>query len=301
MAEAAVENPVHKFYCHQCSAEITPNIPEYTCPTCNSGFIEEVSGSSGSNSSDASPQSQPHDPAAQIAEMVTQALLGNAVSPFGPAGNAVRGPGQGSSSTAEAMAGPSGQRPTMRLLRSGGRNPYMEGLMNYFLSRLGGEAAMQGIPVNMFHLHGNPADYAWGAGGLDSIITQLLNQLESSGPPPAEEQRIEALPNVIITASQVERILQCSVCMEDFFLGEDVRRLPCDHHYHDVCIVQWLRLHGTCPVCRKDLNGQDTTTAEEDAFPPPPDGSLPPPNPGGGRFSTNNASNSSADINPSLD
>ena len=27
----------------------------------------------------------------------------------------------------------------------------------------------------MFHLHGNPADYAWGAGGLDSIITQVIN------------------------------------------------------------------------------------------------------------------------------
>ena len=25
----------------------------------------------------------------------------------------------------------------------------------------------------MFNLYGNPGDYAWGAGGLDSIITQV--------------------------------------------------------------------------------------------------------------------------------
>ena len=42
--------------------------------------------------------------------------------------------------------------------------------------------------------------------------------------------------------SVIDKVLQCSVCMEDFTLGEIVRRLPCDHHYHDNCIVQWLKL-----------------------------------------------------------
>ncbi len=47
--------------------------------------------------------------------------------------------------------------------------------------------------------------------------------------------------------------LQCSVCWEDFKLNESVRQLNCDHLYHDPCIVPWLELHGTCPVCRYKL------------------------------------------------
>ena len=40
----------------------------------------------------------------------------------------------------------------------------------------------------------------------------------------------------------LDRVLQCSVCMEDFRLGEEVRKLPCDHHYHTECIEKWLEL-----------------------------------------------------------
>lgn len=37
-------------------------------------------------------------------------------------------------------------------------------------------------------------------------------------------------------------ILQCSICMEDFELHENVKKLPCEHHYHKVCIVTWLEM-----------------------------------------------------------
>ena len=29
-------------------------------------------------------------------------------------------------------------------------------------------------------LYGNPGDYAWGRGGLDAVVTNLLNQVKSS-------------------------------------------------------------------------------------------------------------------------
>lgn len=51
--------------------------------------------------------------------------------------------------------------------------------------------------------HGNPGDYVWGPAGLDAIITQLLNNVEGSGPPPADQDTIDKLPTVKITQSQV--------------------------------------------------------------------------------------------------
>ena len=41
-----------------------------------------------------------------------------------------------------------------------------------------------------------------------------------------------------------DKVLQCSVCMDDFKLKEEVRKLPCDHHFHTDCIVPWLKMVG---------------------------------------------------------
>ncbi|XP_045913672.1 E3 ubiquitin-protein ligase RNF115 isoform X1 [Micropterus dolomieu] len=41
MAEAA-ETPQHRFFCHCCKRETNPKLPDFVCPRCDSGFIEEV-------------------------------------------------------------------------------------------------------------------------------------------------------------------------------------------------------------------------------------------------------------------
>lgn len=74
---------------------------------------------------------------------------------------------------------------------------------------------------------GNPGDYAWGREGLDTIVTQLLNQMDNTGPPPLEKEKIDELPEVKIEHDQVAAKLQCSVCWEDFQLDESVKKLPC--------------------------------------------------------------------------
>ncbi|EDV93545.1 E3 ubiquitin-protein ligase Iruka [Drosophila grimshawi] len=116
---------------------------------------------------------------------------------------------------------------------------------------------------HMFFM-GNPGDYAWGREGLDTIVTQMLNQMETSGPPPLSVQRINEIPNVKITAEEVERKMQCSVCWDDFKLDESVRKLPCSHLYHENCIVPWLNLHSTCPICRKSLANDDDNDDDVD-------------------------------------
>ncbi|KAG9461372.1 hypothetical protein GDO78_017080 [Eleutherodactylus coqui] len=83
-------------------------------------------------------------------------------------------------------------------------------------------------------------DYAWGANGLDTIITQLLNQFENTGPPPADSEKIQALPTVQVTDEHVGSGLECPVCKEDYTVGETVRQLPCNHLFHNNCIIPWL-------------------------------------------------------------
>ena len=52
-------------------------------------------------------------------------------------------------------------------------------------------------------VHSSPGDYAWGPSGLDDIITQMLANLEDSGPPPAKEEKIKAIPKISVTAEDI--------------------------------------------------------------------------------------------------
>ncbi|KAK3946167.1 hypothetical protein QBC46DRAFT_1483 [Diplogelasinospora grovesii] len=73
-----------------------------------------------------------------------------------------------------------------------------------------------------------------------------------------------------------EEHLGCSICTEDFTVGEDVRVLPCDHKFHPPCIDPWLiSVSGTCPLCRLDLSKpqgdkQDGVNADGAEQLPPP-------------------------------
>lgn len=51
------------------------------------------------------------------------------------------------------------------------------------------------------------------------------------------------------TKQEGDEHLGCSICTEDFTVGEDVRVLPCDHKFHPACIDPWLiNVSGTCPL-----------------------------------------------------
>jgi hypothetical protein len=44
---------------------------------------------------------------------------------------------------------------------------------------------------------------------------------------------------------------RCSICWEDFTEEERVADLPCNHIYHDPCIVTWFQTNNNCPICRR--------------------------------------------------
>ncbi|XP_012826023.2 E3 ubiquitin-protein ligase arkadia isoform X2 [Xenopus tropicalis] len=49
---------------------------------------------------------------------------------------------------------------------------------------------------------------------------------------------------------------KCTICLSILEEGEDVRRLPCMHLFHQVCVDQWLITNKKCPICRVDIDTQ---------------------------------------------
>ncbi|XP_056097923.1 E3 ubiquitin-protein ligase RNF165 isoform X2 [Rhinichthys klamathensis goyatoka] len=49
---------------------------------------------------------------------------------------------------------------------------------------------------------------------------------------------------------------KCTICLSMLEDGEDVRRLPCMHLFHQACVDQWLATNKKCPICRVDIETQ---------------------------------------------
>ncbi|GAB4845345.1 hypothetical protein Ancab_038753 [Ancistrocladus abbreviatus] len=78
------------------------------------------------------------------------------------------------------------------------------------------------------------------------------------GRPPASKSVIENLPSVVMTQEDVlNNNALCAVCKDEIDVGEQVKQLPCSHRYHGECIIPWLGIRNTCPVCRYELLTDD--------------------------------------------
>lgn len=271
--QAPVDSNQNIGYCHVCDRQVQINQDTFTCGVCNGGFIELF---------ETPPQPQPQ----QLPNRVNFSSLLPLLLPqlMGQVGaqniTTQRTFGQDQSNNPPTQ---SATRLQFIVPGEPGGQVDLYGIINNVLSDMlmrpgvasGGiphntQFHFQPPPIRMFQLHGDMRDYAWGAGGLDTIITQLLNQLENTGPPPATEQQLFNLPVVKINDEEFEKKVECAICMEDFNLHEEAKKLPCKHYFHEPCISEWLKLHGTCPVCRKNLNGEDTSQREYISSPPPP-------------------------------
>lgn len=68
---------------------------------------------------------------------------------------------------------------------------------------------------------------------------------------PASVPAVVALPSVEVTGGE------CAICKEEMKQGRDVCELPCQHLFHWMCILPWLRKNNTCPCCRFQLPTDD--------------------------------------------
>lgn len=298
-----------RYYCHHCHTQINADdlLPEFKCPSCQSGFVEEIpSGTSrrSSNVDDSNRGSDDGGPGHISTRMSSdeysddnsdvelfEAFNAPLAQIFGPFFQQQSSSTPATNTAGQSSPQDSGSNPTLaRVLRSarsstspGQSTGYYEstnqasiaGALQDFLNHVsigpilpegssssssGAQGSTSGVPqpaarglINInfplpqdfFQLHSNPGDYAWGNAGFDAVITQLLNNLDgsNSGPPPMPKDQVDNLPTVKISDEQVKNTnLQCTVCMDDFQVGDSARQLPCEHFFHQDCIIPWLNL-----------------------------------------------------------
>ncbi|WCJ28782.1 RING/U-box superfamily protein [Euphorbia peplus] len=105
---------------------------------------------------------------------------------------------------------------------------------------------------------GSLGDYFIGP-GLDLLLQHLAeNDPNRYGTPPAQKEAIESLPTVTI-----KDVMQCSVCLDDFEIGTEAKQMPCKHKFHSGCLLPWLELHSSCPVCRFQLPAEESKSDSE--------------------------------------
>ncbi|KAK1879087.1 E3 ubiquitin-protein ligase RNF126 [Dissostichus eleginoides] len=232
-----------RFFCHRCSAEISPRLPDYTCPRCDSGFIEELSEERSTDNGSASTSSSSDQNRPAFESMDHQQLF-TFPSGYGPFALGIfdenfdlrtRLPTEDNRETENRREREMASRQRYSARQPRGRHvPRRQGTRH------------EGVPT------------------LEGIIQQLVNGIIAPTAMPnmgmGPWERIKSLPTVTITEEHVGGSLECPVCKEDYSVEENVRQLPCNHLFHNACIVPWLEQHDTCPVCRKSLSGQNTAT-----------------------------------------
>uniref|UniRef100_A0A0E0DVC2 RING-type E3 ubiquitin transferase n=1 Tax=Oryza meridionalis TaxID=40149 RepID=A0A0E0DVC2_9ORYZ len=145
-------------------------------------------------------------------------------------------------------------------------------LHDHFTGLLSGGATIQivlegssaSLPLGLGGAAAGPGGISLGDYFVGSGLEQLIQQLAENDPnrygtPPAAKSAVAALPDVAVSADMMaaDGGAQCAVCMDDFHLGAAAKQLPCKHVFHKDCILPWLDLHSSCPVCRFELPTDD--------------------------------------------
>ncbi|CAK9135639.1 unnamed protein product [Ilex paraguariensis] len=231
------------YWCHRCNRFVRVwNQESIACPDCNSGFIEEIGTPSRSGLSDSRRR---RFPAAAMYMM----------------GNNRNSDSQNSSPRVRRSRRTGGDRSPFNpviVLRGPSDNVGETGNGFELYYDDGAGSGLRPLPATM-------SEFLLGS-GFDRLLDQLA-QIEVNGigridHPPASKAAIESLPTIEIVESHVDIESHCAVCKEAFELGTEVREMPCKHLYHSDCILPWLALRNSCPVCRHELPTDNRDSGE---------------------------------------
>jgi len=103
-------------------------------------------------------------------------------------------------------------------------------------------------------------------GGLERRITRwtvLVRRLSNSRDGITATKRglcfseIQSIPTEryeIPADTNPPSVIQCAICLDCINHGDEIQRIPgCGHHFHSMCLIPWVQINATCPLCRKDV------------------------------------------------
>ncbi|RRT67346.1 hypothetical protein B296_00011717 [Ensete ventricosum] len=261
---------VARYWCHLCSRTVNPVMEEeIKCPVCDSGFVEEMNGEgeevdaaadlefsrdlslwapillgmlSGSlrrrrlrreeEEEEAEEEEEEEENSEQDRDL--EAILRRRRRRTTAILQLLQALGEGSRTESD---GDESQRERAHMVLINLLNSAMEGSLGANQSR--GQSSSDGragVPLG---------DYFLGP-GLDLLLQHLAeNDPNCYGTPPAGKAAVEAMPTV-----KIEESMSCSICLEELETGAEAREMPCKHKFHGGCILPWLELHSSCPICR---------------------------------------------------
>ena len=234
-------------WCHQCHHSFWLDGEDIVCPHCYGGFVEELNDEHDETvQNDFNPGIE-EDLSTQVPPIFEAmfALMGRR-SPYPRFGllEAV------DTFTRERMAG---RNPNFDVRRRSGSVPGQN--LDFFNSFWSFHDHMSGSTFANVTPEGRSSQHT----GLEELAAQLsLNEQREPVPTPASHSCIEAMPTIKINQMHLGTDSHCPVCKEKFELESEAKALPCNHIYHNDCILPWLVQHNTCPVCRLELPQQES-------------------------------------------
>ncbi|GAN07027.1 hypothetical protein MAM1_0145d06517 [Mucor ambiguus] len=72
----------------------------------------------------------------------------------------------------------------------------------------------------------------------------------------ASDAEIAALDRRILDVHDPDCGTECAICTE-LFETMELTILPCNHEYHSECILHWLKLNSSCPMCRQSISDRE--------------------------------------------
>ncbi|KAK3490572.1 uncharacterized protein B0T23DRAFT_164834 [Neurospora hispaniola] len=146
-----------------------------------------------------------------------------------------------------------------------GSGPVPAGLMNAILSAMFSPLS----PLVLGNLN-FVNDGVYSQEAFDRIITQLREQHAAQNPggaPPASQAAIEKLRVKDIDEQMLQGCqdnkTKCVICVDEMTLGDKATLLPCNHFFHGECVTPWLKVHNTCPVCRRSVEVEEAPESKK--------------------------------------
>ena len=256
-----------RYFCHMCSLIIRPElgIEEVKCPHCHTGFVEEVAVDSRGGDGAAIPGRAAGEPSVNAPDAALErevSLWAPVLMDFLAASSGRQGHGLDATAGGGDLAA---------FARRQYRNIALLQLLNALHEGDAADAGRERVVLV------SPADAramlmgqelgdgaALGRGGLTLVdlflgpgLDLLLEYLAETDPsrqgtPPARKEAVAALPTV-----RVREAFTCPVCLDEVAAGGEALEMPCKHRFHDPCIVPWLEMHSSCPVCRHQLPAEE--------------------------------------------